>query len=489
MLFNSINYLLFFVVVFVVHFALPHRFRYLFLLAASYFFYMCWNASYALLMVTSTLVTYLSGLLIQKYHDAENRRAMKLCVAVSFIVNLAILCFFKYINFLLININELFHLFGSAQSFGMVNVLLPVGISFYTFQALGYTVDVYRQDIKAEPNVCKYALFVSFFPQLVAGPIERSVNLLPQIDIPKKFDIEKARKGLTLIAWGLFMKMVIADQLSLVVNPIYDRYAEHSGIALIIATVLFAFQIYCDFAAYSYIAVGSGKILGFEFMENFRSPYFATSVADFWRRWHISLSTWFADYLYIPLGGNRKGLLRKYANTMLVFLVSGFWHGADWSFVIWGVLNGLLVVGGDILRSLRKQKTNQPESKSRVFFKRTVTFLLMNGTWVFFRANNVQSAFEIFEKIATDLSLHSLFSVGIFSLWPNTRVLFTACCAVAALLFVDSMRNRGTIWDEWLARQGGFIRWSVYMGLLFSIILFGVYGKIFANTQFIYFQF
>lgn len=493
MLFNSMNYLLFFPILFCIYFLIPHRFRYVWLLAASYFFYMSWNAVYALLMLTSTLITYLSGIFIQKFHDKNNRRAMKICVACSFVLNLSILIFFKYSNFIVNNLNDLLVLFGQQQKMSNFDILLPVGISFYTFQALGYTMDVYRQQIKPEPNVFQYALFVSFFPQLVAGPIERTGNLLPQFKEHKKFSVEAARKGLVLIAWGLFMKMVLADNLARVVNPVYDNYTAYTGIEIIIATFLFAFQIYCDFAAYSYIAAGSAEVLGFSLMENFRSPYFATSISDFWHRWHISLTTWFTDYLYIPLGGNRKGRVRKYFNTMVVFLVSGFWHGANWTFVLWGVLNGAMIVLGDATKDIRGRCMRamgvDTEGASHLFFRRAVTFVLINCTWIFFRAKDIQTALAMMQSIVSNLSLHKLFALSLFELWPNTQLVFVIVCALVMLFFVDHMRNQGVVFTQWLVAQGAFLRWCVYLSLLFAIIIFGVYGKTFIQTQFIYFQF
>lgn len=493
MLFNSISYLLFFPVVCLLNFILPRRIRPLCLLVASYFFYMCWNASYALLMLTSTAITYGSGIMIQRYHDTGKHKAMKVCVALSFLSNLLILVFFKYANFIVTNVNELMVILGGQHQIGYFNVLLPVGISFYTFQALGYTMDVYRQTVQAEKNFIHYALFVSFFPQLVAGPIERTGNLLPQLKEKRKFSVDAARDGLLWIAWGLFMKMVLADNLARIVNPVYDQFANYSGVEIIIATFCFAFQIYCDFAAYSTIAYGSAKVMGIQLMENFRSPYFGTSVAGFWRRWHISLTTWFTDYLYIPLGGNRKGTMRKYANTMIVFLVSGFWHGANWTFVLWGVLNGAMIVVGEATKGVRERGMRalgiQPESKSHVFFQRVITFLLINCTWVFFRAPDIETALQIFQRIFSNLSVHKLFSASIFAMWPNAQVLFVVLCAMIVLLFVDGRRNQGLMLHDIVLNQGLFLRWAVYIGLLFAIIIFGVYGKIFAQTRFIYFQF
>ena len=297
---------------------IPHRFRYLFLLAVSYFFYMCWNPKYGLLMFISTVITYLSGILISRadkiQQEGRRIRWKKIFVALSFLSNLSILFFFKYFNFAVASLNRVMTHLHMAPLNVSFDVLLPVGISFYTFQALSYTIDVYRGDIYTERNFFKYALFVSFFPQLVAGPIERSKNLLRQISTKHTFNLWNVQSGLTQMLYGYFQKVVISDNVAILVNKVYDNYSSYGSVELILATVFFAIQIYCDFGGYSNIAIGAARVMGFELMENFNTPYFSVSVADFWRRWHISLSTWFRDYLYIPLGGNRKGKIRKYIN-------------------------------------------------------------------------------------------------------------------------------------------------------------------------------
>jgi D-alanyl-lipoteichoic acid acyltransferase DltB (MBOAT superfamily) len=315
---------------------------------------MCWNAEYALLILTTTVITFGSGMVIEKAREAdnENRSKAKLAVAASFILNIGILFYFKYTNFALGLMGGLLNRVGVGISIPVFDIVLPVGISFYTFQALSYTMDVYRGDIYAEKNFFKYALFVSFFPQLVAGPIERSKNLLKQLQ-PHKFNYEDFRDGFLLMLWGYFLKLVLADRIAIFVDTVYKDYYQFGGMYIVVATMLFAVQIYCDFAGYSVIAMGAAQILGIKLMENFDAPYLSTTVAEFWRRWHISLTSWFRDYLYIPLGGSRKGKLRKYINIMIVFLVSGLWHGASLSFVLWGGLNGLYQVIGSLLMPVR----------------------------------------------------------------------------------------------------------------------------------------
>lgn len=360
MVFNSIDFLIFFPIVLMVYFIIPQKIRYIWLLVTSYYFYMCWNAKYALLMLFSTVATYISGLLIERIkqgrYDARKKIFLKKSVVAGcFIINLAILFWFKYVNFFIDIVVKGFSLFRIDVTPPAFDIILPVGISFYTFQALSYTMDVYRGEIYAEKNILRYALFVSFFPQLVAGPIERSKNLLTQLSVPRKVNFNDFVEGFLLILWGLFLKIVIADRTAVFVDKVYAEYNTYTGCFLIVATVLFAVQIYCDFYGYSTIAVGTAKMLGVQLMENFDAPYLSTSVAEFWRRWHISLTSWFKDYLYIPLGGSRKGKLRKYINKMIVFLVSGLWHGAQFSYVFWGGLNGFYQILGEVLMPIRKK--------------------------------------------------------------------------------------------------------------------------------------
>ena len=341
MLFNSGEFIVFFPIVVLLYFGLPTRVKNLWLLVASYYFYMCWNAKYALLLFFSTFVTYLGGRLLERIKTGNSSHKLLLSRSVLVIavsVNLILLFYYKYINFVLKLLQDIalqMHIQLNVPAF---DIVLPVGISFYIFQALGYLIDVYRDDIYAEKSLLRYALFVSFFPQLVAGPIERSKNLLKQLADKKKFSFENTRAGLLIMLWGYFLKLVIADRSAVLVNTVYNSYEGYKGFQLIIASMMFAVQIYCDFMGYSIIAKGAAKVLGFDLMENFAQPYFATSVKDFWRRWHISLSTWFRDYLYIPLGGSRCSKLKKRRNLLITFMVSGLWHGANLTFVAWGLI-------------------------------------------------------------------------------------------------------------------------------------------------------
>ncbi|MCF0136261.1 MAG: MBOAT family protein [Lachnospiraceae bacterium] len=497
MLFNSREFLIFFPIVVLLYFVIPKKIRYLWLLAASYYFYMCWNARYALLILTSTGVTYLSGLLIDRIRSSETEdhtryRRMKWVVAVSFLLNLSILFFFKYFNFTCDLVVSVLGLFSISFTPPVLDVLLPVGISFYTFQALSYTMDVYRGDIGAEKNFFRYALFVSFFPQLVAGPIERSSNLLKQLAKPASFKLKHAGEGLLLMVWGFFLKLVIADRAGILVDHVYNRLAEQNGWALLLASVLFAFQIYCDFSGYSVIAMGTAKVLGIDLMENFRAPYLADSVSSFWRNWHISLTSWFKDYLYIPLGGSRKGTCRKYCNKLIVFLVSGLWHGADMSFVIWGGLNGIYQILEEMLKPLKdKLLRPNPTGISKILRRvlgALITFVLVDLTWIFFRAPDMTGAVQVIRTIFSDLSFSALSAVSASSLGLDSTnillLLFSLLLLGAAdIMKLMGIRVRDLFMDcywKWLA--------AMLIGI-FAVLVFGVWGSGYDASNFIYFQF
>ena len=504
MLFNSWEFLIFFPVVVMVYFLIPKRVKYLWLLVTSYYFYMCWNPKYIVLIAFSTVATYFSGVLLDgigarrragALGEASAVRLRKLVVAGCFLVNLLILAFFKYWAFLLENVNTLLGRLGFAAIENRFSFVLPVGISFYTFQALSYTVDVYRGDIPAERNILKYALFVSFFPQLVAGPIERSGNLLADIhDIPNKklWDYDRITRGLTLMLYGMFLKLVIADRVSIFVDGVFPRYAECGSGVLWAAAACFALQIYCDFASYSTIAIGAAKVMGFTLMENFDTPYFARSIKEFWRRWHISLSTWFRDYLYIPLGGSRCPRLRRYFNLMVVFLVSGLWHGAGWHFVIWGCLHGLYQIVGDVLAPARERvaallRVNRA-SRAHKLFQTILTCALVVVAWVFFRADTLGQAMGYLGGMFALEGVTG--STELFSLGLDNVEWIILLCAVAVLLMFSLARyNRHETPDQFLAGWRLPLRWLALYVLLFAIIIFGKYGPKYDKQAFIYFQF
>ncbi|MCM1044027.1 MAG: hypothetical protein NC417_00815 [Candidatus Gastranaerophilales bacterium] len=486
MLFNSMEFLIFFPIVTGVFLIIPRKCRYIWLLIASYYFYMSWNPKYAILIAVSTIITFISGLLLG---GVEQKWMKQLVMVVSLISNLAILAIFKYADFVLQTLSDIAIHVGLSPIDRRLDLLLPVGISFYTFQALSYTIDVYRGDIRAEKNLLRYALFVSFFPQLVAGPIERSGSLLTQIQKIhelKLWDFKRIRDGFLLIFWGLFQKLVIADRAALLVGHVYDHYLDYGFLELALASVLFAFQIYCDFGGYSNIACGAAQVMGISLMKNFRQPYLATSIKEFWRRWHISLTSWFTDYLYIPLGGNRKGLLRKYLHILIVFTVSGLWHGASWNFVAWGGIHAVYQIVGDMKAKLEQKmrKTAPMDSFSRKLGKMILTFILVDIAWIFFAADDLRHAWHIFQQMSRIFQTTSIYAIGL-----DRGNWFMLCFGIVVLMIVDLIHEKGKSVFVLIGQQTVWFRWILYLGLIWCIIMFGIYGIGYDTSQFIYFQF
>lgn len=494
MLFNSYQFLIFFPIVAVLYYVIPRKCKLYWLLLASYYFYMSWNPKYAVLIFACTGITWAGGMVIERL---EKVRDKKIALTATIVFPLAILVFFKYLDFIWDNLRNVMEAFGGTFLDCPWSFVLPVGISFYTFQALGYAIDVYRGKVNAEKNFFRYALFVSFFPQLVAGPIERSGNLLHQIDrIGEKYPVNwyKIRDGLIYMLYGYFVKIVLADNLAVYVDEVYKHYYFYGSVELIIAAVFFSIQIYCDFAGYSIIAIGAAEVMGFQLMENFHAPYFATSIKEFWRRWHISLSTWLKDYLYIPLGGNRCSKFRYYLNLMITFLVSGLWHGAAWNFVLWGGLHGLYQIVGDISASVREKIAdvigiNRQESGYR-HLKILISFILTTFAWILFRADSLRSACRYIGSMITKwnpwvLTDGSLKTVGFY----NGVEWVVVLCAIAFLFFVDRiLETRKQRIEAYLNDQGNFFRMLFVICMILSIAVFGNYGGYQANA-FIYFQF
>lgn len=494
MIFNSIDFLFFFPFVTLIYFLVPKKLRYIWLLGASYYFYMCWNVKYVLLLLGSTLTTWLAGWLV---HAFSNTKAKKLAVAACVAINIGILFFFKYFNFFTDTCNRILSKLNIQIIETSFDVLLPVGISFYTFQALGYILDVYRGKVEPEKNPLRYALFVSFFPQLVAGPIERSENLLKQVrevDKIKVWNYENVTSGLTLMVWGLFVKMVIADRVAILVDTVFEGVYMYGTVALVAGAIGFALQIYCDFMGYSTIAVGAAKVMGFTLMENFETPYFATSISDFWRRWHISLSSWFRDYVYIPLGGNRCSKLRKYFNLLVTFGVSGLWHGANWTYIFWGLLHGVYQIVGEITKPARNWFLRKTQAKTESFsFKLAQiagTFIFVDIAWIFFRAGSLSIAVEYCKRMFTKWDPWSLFNGEIYTLGLDRFEFNILIVAALALFLVDLIKyfKKQTI-TEFLQEQCIWFRWGVILVLIFTTIIYGMYGIQFESAQFIYFQF
>ena len=490
MVFNSQEFLIFFPVVVLIYFIIPKKIRYIWLLISSYYFYMSWNAKYALLIAFSTAATYACGLLTGRFNEKDNKKGAKASVAICLIVNLGILAVFKYANFILSSLGSVLSSFGAGNIDYRLDLLLPVGISFYTFQALGYTLDVYRGRIKPERNILKYALFVSFFPQLVAGPIERSENLLPQIQNIhniKVWNFERVRDGFFLMMWGLFQKIVIADRASILVDNVINNYKEYGFVELAIAATLFCVQIYCDFGGYTNIARGAARVMGIELMNNFKQPYLARNIKEFWRRWHISLTSWFTDYLYIPLGGNRKGTIRKYINIMIVFAVSGLWHGASWNFVAWGLIHGFYQVIGNIKSGLCRKLGIAPKNPDSISVKLRniiITFLMVDFAYIFFVCGSIGHAFGVIGQMFS-----RYYVCGITGLGLNETNLWVLGVSILILLAVDIMHEKGIGIFAAFAKQQIWFRWIIYLGLVWSIIMFGIYGIAYDTSTFIYFQF
>ena len=498
MLFNSIEFLIFFPIVIFLYFIIPHKYRWVFLLTASYYFYMSWKAEYIVLILTSTLVDYFCGL---KIYKSDTKRKQKIFLGISLAVNLLLLASFKYFNFFSQSFIDLLSHFSLDFNTPMLKVMLPVGISFYTFQTLSYTIDIYRKKIKPEKHLGHFALYVSFFPQLVAGPIERAKNLLPQFAQKHNFDYRRVTDGIKLMLWGFFKKIVIADSIAIAVERAFDYNLEQTGATLTIATVLFAFQIFCDFSGYSDIAIGAAKIMGFRLMTNFKRPYHARCIGDFWQRWHISLSTWFKDYLYIPLGGSRMTIPRWYLNLFIVFLVSGLWHGANWTFVAWGAIHGSYMIFSYLSKNVRKKSViGLKLNYFPRFYKLiqiVITFTLINIGWIFFRSNTISQALltikTIFYWILTIPSQivagHTIFGILELSSWKQLLGLNKMDILVifSSIVFMEIIHliQRQTGIREFLSSKPFYLRWSIYMILLWSILLFGVFGK----HEFIYFQF
>jgi len=478
MLFNSLDFAIFFVIVTFLYFALKHKYRWFLLLASSCYFYMAFVPVYILILGFTIVIDYFAGIFL----ETSKGKTKKLFLLASLIANIGVLSVFKYYNFLNTNLSILLHGAGYQNPIPYLSILLPIGLSFHTFQAMSYTIEVYRGNQKAERNFGIYALYVMFYPQLVAGPIERPQNLIHQFYEKHDFDYNRVADGLKLMLWGLFKKIVIADRLAIYVNAVYNHPTQHSGITLILATIFFAFQIYCDFSGYSDIAIGAAKIMGFKLMTNFNRPYFSRNISEFWKRWHISLSTWFKDYLYISLGGSRVSIPRWYFNLAFVFIVSGLWHGANWTFIIWGALNGFYLIFAIISRPVT-DKVNQLTGIKKLpwlnrFLQIIVTFILCCFAWIFFRANNVSDSFVIIKRIFTNKD--PLF----FDKDDPSSFLFSFL-GIFILLLIEAKREYYKGDFSFFNNKHWLIRYLSYTVLIIIILLIGVFD----GGQFIYFQF
>ncbi|MCQ2413878.1 MAG: MBOAT family protein [Clostridia bacterium] len=503
MTFNSWEFLLFYPIVALLYFVLPKKLKWPMLLVASYYFYMCYQAKLVFLIAGTTLISWVASMIIER---AKKPSVRKIWLAVTLIVCLGVLFFYKYFNFLSGSVTGLIALFGGSPDPLMLNLILPVGISFYTFQTLSYVIDVYRGEVKTEKNFFFYALFVSFFPQLVAGPIERPDNLIPQLREIHKWDNDNAIKGAKHMIVGFIKKVVVADGISIYVDAVYNNVGKagiaSSAPAVLIATILFAVQIYCDFSGYTDIAIGCARIMGIRLMKNFDHPYTATSIKEFWDRWHISLSSWLHDYLYRPVGKNSKGARRLFA-IMVVFLASGLWHGAAWTYVIWGAIHGIFRVMGQITWKPRNKLLGKlgvkPTNPVLVWIRRLNTFILVDFAWIFFRANTTGDAFTLIKTIFTGWSMsvpdavnglvsqvNADLSLDAEAAIPTLIAILTCVLSVLILLMVDRMLTYDDSVDgsDYLVRNGAFVYYVLIILFCWGLLL----SRNMAST-FIYFQF
>lgn len=471
MLFNSLAFAIFLPIVFILYWALPHKYRYILLFIASYYFYMSWNVKYVVLILFTTIISYASGILL---HLTDKKRRRKLLLVFTLLTSLGVLFFFKYANLFLQTAATVCSIFSIPLHPVTLQLMLPVGISFYTFQTLSYVIDVYKKKVEPEWNFIRYATFIAFFPQLVAGPIERTENLLPKLKEEQFFDYAKAVYGLKLMAWGFFKKLVIADTAGVYVDQIYSESHYYSGFSLFLATLFFTLQIYCDFSGYSDIAIGCSKLFGVDLMTNFKSPYFSKSLKEFWSRWHISLSTWFRDYVYIPLGGSRVSGIRKQANLIITFFVSGLWHGADYTFVLWGLFHGV----GQVLEKVFGQWLAKLQN-------RVTTFLIVVLGWVFFRADTVGEAFYIFRHMCSGITNPVSYVVnGVRDFHMTPLEAFGLGVSVTLLFVYDyvALKEEPIVKISALSKKK---RWAIYYGFLFFFLMFASFNA----TEFVYFQF
>ena len=481
MLFNSISFAIFLPIVFFLYWFITNKnlkLQNILLLVASYYFYACWDWRFMFLLMFSTFLDYYTGLKIEE-NKKQNLRKFWLWLSVG--INLGFLGFFKYYNFFAESFAEMLQNFGLQVNPWTLKVILPVGISFYTFHGLSYVLDIYFKRIKAERNFEEYAVFVSFFPLLVAGPIERATHLLPQIKVKREFSYEKAVDGMRQILWGLFKKMVIADNCAVFANQIFANSATASGSELVLGALFFTFQIYGDFSGYSDIALGTARLFGIDLLRNFAFPYFSRDIAEFWRRWHISLSSWFRDYLYIPLGGSKGGNWMRIRNTFAIFLVSGFWHGANWTFIIWGFLNALFIMPSIILKTNRNNleivAMNKLIPSFRDVFNILLTFSLTVFAWIFFRAESVHHAIEY---------ISGIFNASLFTIPDVKTAAYATLILIAFFMLIEWIgREHQFALQDFLVKKPRFIRWLFYG---FIILLIGLFLQT-HETPFIYFQF
>lgn len=486
MLFNSIEFIIFFPIVVFLYYAIPQKYKNIWLVVASYYFYACWSVKYVLVLSFTTVATYLGARFMQGKH--------KKCVLISCLtVNLLILAGLKYWGIGISLLDAVFPKWNIGAQAEAFSVVLPIGMSFYVLQSLGYVIDVYRGKTEAEKDLVKYALFVSFFPTLLSGPIERSGNLLKQIRNGTMFSYDRAKNGLLLMVYGFFEKILIANRIGVLVDQVYSNYMDHNGSTIAYAVVLYAIYIYTDFAGYSHIALGAAKVLGFEIIENFKQPYFALNIRDFWKRWHVSLSQWLQEYVYISLGGNRKGKTTTYRNLMLTFLISGLWHGNGLTYLVWGGLHG----GYQIIGRMTEAFRNRVKDRCRIntqcwsyrFFQGTVTFLLVDFAWLFFGADSLFQALEFIRKICFRFNLGEALAGRDYLLGMDEQRFVILWLEIVVVLLVDLLHEKKVSVTAWLNAQNKLFRWIVYLGVVFVILVGALYNYGAEASAFIYTRF
>lgn len=493
MLFNSFSFLIFFPLAVLSYYIVPKRLQNVWLLALNYFFYMSWNAKYGLLLIGCTVISYFTGLGIEKSADAGKKRNARKILLLVIVLLTAVLCIFKYTNFVINNINQICSILHIERTYQLFDIVMPVGISFYSLEVIGYLADVCQGRLSAERNFVRYALFVSFFPQILSGPIERGGHMLGQFGKPRKFSYEAVRSGLFIMLYGYFLKLVIADRTAIFVNRIFDDLPKYSGAAIVLATILYGLQIYCDFYGYSAMALGAGRILGIEIIDNFNCPYFSRSPQEFWRRWHISLSTWLRDYIYFPLGGSRCSKARSCFNLLVTFLVSGLWHGSQWTFIVWGLLNGLYQVVGKITgqgqTALCKNAGTRTESRGYQAVQMIVTFLLIDFAWMFFRMGSLSDFPYVLKKVFLDFRPLSVCGPTLFSYGldrPNCCLLLFS---VLILFFADVCKYKGICLSDRICGKNWVFRAIFLAAAVLFIVLTGIWGNAYHAGSFIYFKF
>ena len=491
-MFNSIEFPIFFASVFIAYWVIPHRFRNLLLLATSLFFYAYEIPEYLIVLAATIIISYGGAILIEKTNADENRKAL---LAISIMLMLAIIFLFKYFDFFSLNLEKLAKDIGWNYSHTMLDIVLPIGLSFYVLQGIGYVIDVYRVNLKAEQNFLNYSLFISFFPQLVAGPIERAKNILPQLNSDRFFSYTEVTNGFKIMLWGFFKKFVIADNIAFVVNPLFNNPESASGPALLAGAFLFGFQIYADFSGYSDIAIGAAQALGIKLMKNFDRPFLSKSIPEFWKRWHISLFSWLKDYVYIPLGGNRVSEIRTYLNIMAVFIISGLWHGAEWTFILWGFVSGIQFLiwrfGERAMESIAARIKWIRKLLKSSFCKKVIrialiliTFTSFCTTLIIFRAKSTGDAFKIIEKVATDTS--SFYNMDwVSKLSDKTFQLVVSVAAIIFLLAIEIIQEKTNV-IKYLAERPRYIRWILYTAFIMAILTLSTFK---GTNEFIYFRF